>query len=159
MGFTEKRFGVERFNRLPEEALGEIVQASFAHWNELGVCPAKSADEWRAYLRDEDREAPRLHFGVTWNSRVVGMGSVIELETGADKKLTPWLSYLFVLPEFRGKGLPELLLGQRMMALKQLGYNEVYVKTAADNDGLHTRAGFAQVDGAPKGILRRSVRK
>jgi predicted N-acetyltransferase YhbS len=158
MGFTEKRFGVERFNRLPEEALGEIVKASFEHWNELGVCPGKTVEAWREYLREEDREAPRLHFGVTTSGRVVAMGSVIELETGADKELTPWLSFLFVLPEFRGKGLPELLLGQRMMALKQLGYNEVYVKAARDNDGLHARAGFTVVDAAQK-IMKRNLRK
>jgi predicted N-acetyltransferase YhbS len=157
MGFTEKRFGVERFNRLPEEALADIVEASWRHWHKLQACEAKSAEAWRAYLRDEDREAPRLHFGITWNSQVVGMGSVLERETGADKKLTPWLSYLFVMPDFRGKGLPELLLGQRLTALRQLGYNEVYVKTLPDNDGLHARAGFVMVDPEQR-IMRRNLR-
>lgn len=158
MGFTEKRFNIERFNRLPEEALTAIVKASFDHWKKLGLCEAKSADEWRDYLRDEDREKPRLHFGVSWNSQVVAMASVVEMDyPPADGDYTPWMANLFVMPEFRGKGLPNLLMGQRIMALKQLGYNEVYIKAETDTDGLYEKSGFVMVEPKQR-ILRRNLR-
>jgi predicted N-acetyltransferase YhbS len=158
MGFTEKRFNVERFNRLPEEALGEIVEASFKHWKGLGQCEEKTAAEWREYLRNEDREAPRLHFGVSWNSRVVAMASVVEKNyPDSNEEFTPWMANFFVLPEFRGKGLINMLRGQLISALKQLGYTEVYVMAEADSTELHSKAGFVMVEPKQQ-IMKRALR-
>lgn len=57
------------------------------------------------YRKRSDMESMPYSFIAIWGELPVGMVSVKESELAAREELSPWLSALYVAPDYRGKGI------------------------------------------------------
>ncbi|MBN2402463.1 MAG: GNAT family N-acetyltransferase [Spirochaetes bacterium] len=77
---------------------------------------------------------------VTWivieDEIPVGMVSLKENDLWSRKDLNPWLASLFVLPEYRNRGLGYLLIRQVIEKAKSLKYNRLHLFTESDKYNL-----------------------
>jgi GNAT superfamily N-acetyltransferase len=62
-----------------------------------------------------------------------GMVSLKENDLWSRKNLNPWLASLFVLPEYRNRGIGYLLIKQVIEKTKMLQYPSLYLFTNSDN--------------------------
>jgi len=58
--------------------------------------------------------------------------------------LYPWVSNVFVLPEYRGKGVGKLLMQECEKALRKLGIKTAYLRTS--HEGLYEKFGWVYFD-------------
>lgn len=63
------------------------------------------------------------------DDKPVGVVSIFENDLRPDCKLTPWLAGLYVDKEYRNKGIAKLLINEVIKISKELGYDEIYLRT------------------------------
>ena len=107
------------------------------HWNEWGAGdPSGSLADWTENLR---RRSLKDRVPTSWVGLVAGLpaGSValVESDMSTHPELTPWLSGLFVLPEYRNAGVGSALTAHCEAAAARLGVGRLYLYT-------DTAAGF-----------------
>ena len=61
-----------------------------------------------------------------------------------DPNRTPWLSFLFVAPAYRGRRLGKRLIDHACEAAKESGYQQVFLYT--DHEGLYEKYGFTYLE-------------
>lgn len=61
-----------------------------------------------------------------------------------DPNRTPWLSFLFVAPAYRGHRLGKRLIDHACEAAKESGYKQVFLYT--DHEGLYEKYGFSYLE-------------
>ena len=138
-------YSLVNLNDLPEEALHELIHASWQHWSDISHMDDPTPEAWREYLRHEGPAIPRLHFAAVQGGKAVGMASIAEQDFPPTPGYSPWLINLFIMPQHRGKGLGALLKAHRLQKLRQLGYTRVYLLAAPATAPLHERAGFGML--------------
>lgn len=84
--------------------------------------------------------ANSLPFGIYQEDRQLGFARVV-----TDYATFAWLADVFVLPEFRGRGLSKLLL-QIIFAHPELQGLRRWVLATKDAQGLYQRFGFQELD-------------
>jgi len=70
---------------------------------------------------------PPLSFLVLYDSFPVGMVSLKEHDIISRKDLCPWLSSLYVIPEYRGRGIGSSLIATLTDRARDLGFNSLYL--------------------------------
>jgi GNAT superfamily N-acetyltransferase len=74
---------------------------------------------------------------ITWvaveNEFPVGMVSLKTDDLWSRKDINPWLSSLFILPEYRNKGIAEKLINTVIKKSAELNYKNLYLFTDPDN--------------------------
>ena len=82
----------------------------------------------------------------------VGMISLKENDLWSRMDLKPWLSSLYVLPEFRNLGIGTLLIKSVIDKSRELGYSRLYLFTAQSKeyqlDNFYIRKGWRFFDNA-----------
>ncbi len=81
---------------------------SFATWYMKRNIPFSAV--MNEYRKRSDMESHPYSFIAIWGELPVGMVSVKESELAAREELSPWLSALYVAPDYRGKGIGERLM-------------------------------------------------
>ncbi len=66
-------------------------------------------------------------FIAMWNDIPAGMISIKEADLANRNDLTPWLSALFVAPEFRKKNIGSSLIDTVLAAGKRIGYKRIFL--------------------------------
>jgi len=66
-------------------------------------------------------------FIAMWNEIPVGMISIKKTDLANRDELTPWLSALFVAPEYRGKGIGSILIDTVLETGKKSGYKRIFL--------------------------------
>lgn len=93
------------------------------------LCKARNNEKlFREYL--EDCKGGDAHFLVAEiKEKIVGFGLVyLEVTKGGKKKShLPKLSDLFVIKDYRGKGVGTILIEARELLAKQYGYSQIFV--------------------------------
>lgn len=86
---------------------------------------------------------------VTWvaifNNQPIGMISLKERDLLKEESLSPWLSALYVLPEFRKKGIGFALIKNLLLIAKSMNYKKIYL--FCDNKNLDFLKEYYQARG------------
>ena len=72
--------------------------------------------------------------------KLVGCYALLLNDINSRQDLFPWIAYLFVLPEYRGKGIASQLLQHGQNIAKQLHFEALYLET--NIAGLYEKFGF-----------------
>jgi predicted N-acetyltransferase YhbS len=74
---------------------------------------------------------------ITWvaldNNKVVGCVSIFDYDVAGGKKVSSWLVALYVLNDYRQKGVGKGLVQHAVREATRLGYNKLYLFTGQDS--------------------------
>lgn len=131
------------------------------HWDEWGAAYADSSlKEWSAALQ---RKAQREGVPCAWIALVGGtpVGSVVLEDDGVEPRpdLRPDLAGLFVLPDFRHRGIGSALVRECEEGARAAGVSELFLDTS-EAEALYRRLGWETIErtafqGATVAVMRR----
>lgn len=124
-------------------------------WPELRTVPTldqEIADE-RATLRRD--EVPTTFIAMS-EGRLAGRASLVACDMTSREALTPWLSCVYVAPEYRGMGLASTLVERVTVEAARLGFGEVYLYTQ-DQQRMYQRIGWRRLEEAEYKGLRVTI--
>lgn len=78
------------------------------------------------------------------NQKICGYCTVAKTDCIPDVPYTPYIGYLFVGEEHRGRRLSQKLIQYAMHYLKSIGFDKVYL--VSDHENLYEKYGFEIVD-------------
>lgn len=78
------------------------------------------------------------------NQKICGYCTVAKTDCIPDVPYTPYIGYLFVGEEHRGKRLSQKLIQYAMHYLKSIGFDKVYL--VSDHEDLYEKYGFEIID-------------
>ncbi|MBN1499141.1 MAG: GNAT family N-acetyltransferase [Spirochaetes bacterium] len=84
--------------------------------------------------RDNTDSLPMTIVAVIRNSFPVGMVSLKKTDLQTRREFTPWLSALYVMPEFRNNGIAENLINYLLNFCKKSGINRVHLFIDKNNE-------------------------
>lgn len=79
------------------------------------------------------------------NGVCLGTVSIYENDLKIRGKYKPWLASLYTKPEYRSTGVGEKLLAKAIDVVKELGYNEFYLRTE-DSSEYYRNRGWTYVE-------------
>lgn len=137
----------------------------------FGYWYANSGILFSAVFADYQRRADFSSLPVAWvaveDDKPVGIVSLKEYDLLSHKHLTPWLSALYVIPDYRKQGIAQKLIDTVLAYAASLGYTNVHLFTDnRKNDYLvpyYTSRGWTTVEqtldhrGAPTNIMSYSL--
>jgi N-acetylglutamate synthase-like GNAT family acetyltransferase len=88
------------------------------------------------------RQIPTTFVAVE-QGQVVGSASLLADDLDGWEHLTPWVASVYVLGEWRGRGLGRLLVGRAVEEARALGVPKVYLFTAGQ-EGYYARLGWSE---------------
>jgi len=68
------------------------------------------------------------------NGECLGTVSIFENDLKIRDKYKPWLASLYTKPEYRGRSVGEKLIAKTIDVVKELGFNELYLRTEDASD-------------------------
>lgn len=74
------------------------------------------------------------------DGKLVGCYALLLNDINSRQDLFPWFAYLYVKPEYRGKGVASILLQHAIKIAKQLNFNTLYLET--NIEGFYEKYGF-----------------
>ncbi len=84
-------------------------------------------------------------FAVMDGERPVGMASLVVDDMSDRRELTPWLASVYVLPEWRGRGIASRLVRRVEEEARAHGVERFYLYTP-DQQALYRRLGWQDVE-------------
>jgi GNAT superfamily N-acetyltransferase len=121
--------------------LAAWVQAEWGH-----LLPERTEEMLVAAFRQ--RTAPHVipeSFVAMAGDRPVGMASLIEDDMKTRPDLSPWLAAVYVLPEFRNRGVGSRLVQAVMAEASTLGVERLYLFTP-DQEAFYRRLGWRTLE-------------
>ncbi len=118
-----------------------VASWTYAEWGHLN--PAYTAETWREAFRREcgDGGVPSV-FVAMQGDRPVGTAALMAEDMDSRRELTPWLASVFVLPEWRGRGIAARLIRRVEEEAVACGVDQFYLFTP-DQQGLYRRLGWS----------------
>lgn len=130
--------------------MSEIYALSQGHkfWKETLQMAAKCS--WRAgpilsqkMANNEFNEWERVFCAVE-NGKVVGFCTLTEKDELPEKYgFTPFIGFVFVAEQYRGKRLSQLLINNATLYARELGYQKIYIMSG--ERGLYEKYGFVKL--------------
>jgi predicted N-acetyltransferase YhbS len=113
----------------------------FHEWAALN--PDASIDKIAAglVLRAESRQIPLTIIALNDNGTPVGAANLTPTDMQTHKELTPWMSGVYVLPEYRGRGIGSALCKRIEEEARRLSFSKIYLATE-DQQSLYSRLGW-----------------
>ncbi|SHF70722.1 Acetyltransferase (GNAT) family protein [Modicisalibacter ilicicola DSM 19980] len=120
--------------------LSRVARWQHEQWGRL--YPETSFRAWQEELRGicGTRGVPSVFLALE-EGRPVGTASLVEDDMEVRRELTPWLASVFVLPEWRGKGVASHLVRRVEHEARQAGIERLYLFTP-DRQALYRRLGW-----------------
>ncbi|MFQ3788902.1 GNAT family N-acetyltransferase [Halomonas sp. A29] len=117
-----------------------VASWTFAEWGHLH--PGSTAESYREAFRRECGEGgvPSVFVAMA-GDRPVGTASLLAEDMDSRRELTPWLASVFVLPEWRGRGIAAGLIRRVEEEAAASGFDHFYLFTP-DQQGLYRRLGW-----------------
>jgi len=105
-----------------------LLNAMYEHWRVLLQAMGKSREDFAESLQDRCRIGSLPTALVAYEGdQVLGTGALKPHDLDIRPKLTPWLGGMFVLPEYRGRGLGALLAEKTVAEARRLGLRQLYL--------------------------------
>jgi GNAT superfamily N-acetyltransferase len=125
-------------NDVPEhtETIAKWIFETFPH-EFLGV----TFPEWKGQLEHPER----VTFVAVENGQALGTASLDPEDLPPRSDLTPWLASVYVLPEFRARGLGAMLVEAIEKEAKATGFEQIYLHTL-DRAMFYTKRGWKVLD-------------
>ncbi len=79
------------------------------------------------------------------NNKIIGTGSIKIYDMETRKDLSPWLAGLYVIPEFRNKGVGSKLVKAVEMKAKEFGFKKLYLYTPK-SEHFYDQLGWALIE-------------
>lgn len=76
--------------------------------------------------------------------KLVSFATLTQKDAIDDEALSPWVGFLFVAPEYRGKRVSERLIAKLCGIAHGQGYKKIYICT--DHIGLYEKFGFTYME-------------
>lgn len=83
-------------------------------------------------------------FVATKGSQICGYCTFVKIDCIPDVDYTPFIGYMFVGEEYRGRRLSQQLINQALEYAKTLGFTKVYISSG--EKGLYEKYGFSKID-------------
>ncbi|MGR2739369.1 GNAT family N-acetyltransferase [Billgrantia sp. Q4P2] len=117
-----------------------VASWTFAEWGHLN--PGHTAETWREAFRRECGEGgvPSVFVAMQCD-QPVGTAALMAEDMASRGELTPWLASVFVLPEWRGRGIAARLIRRVEEEAADSGFDQFYLYTP-DQQGLYRRLGW-----------------
>ncbi|MBZ9559612.1 MULTISPECIES: GNAT family N-acetyltransferase [Modicisalibacter] len=132
--------------RLPPDSphLDTVTRWTHDTWGHLN--PALDFADRLAETRDECGEAgvPSVFVAMSGETPL-GTASLIVDDMSSRPELTPWLASVFVLPEWRGRGIASALVRRVECEAREAGLERFYLYTP-DQQALYRRLGWRDVE-------------
>jgi len=151
----------------PLECRSEIMKKDDEqniHFDFLGNCPEFIDDiarhwqaEWSSdketsgfnkqktgLLKKLNTDRPPFVIVAFSGKKLIGTASLFEQDLDSRPDLTPWLAGVFVLPEYRGRGVASRLIQKVLDEAKNIGFKIVYLHTET-TAGLYEKLGWKKV--------------
>jgi GNAT superfamily N-acetyltransferase len=123
-----------------------LLDAMYEHWRLLLHAMGKSRDDFAESLQDRCRIGSLPTALVAYEGdQVIGTCALKPQDLDIRQQLSPWLGGMFVLPEYRGRGLGALLVSKTVAEARKLGLAQLYLWTPA-SERLYARHGWAVVE-------------
>ncbi len=78
------------------------------------------------------------------SQQFVGSVALFEYDLDLKRDFSPWISGVYTVPEYRGKGVAKTLIHKILLQAKKLGYNKIYLHTEHTAD-LYTKLGWIKL--------------
>jgi N-acetylglutamate synthase-like GNAT family acetyltransferase len=126
------------------EFLPHIAEWQFAQFGYLNpqASVAQRADKLREALQND--RLPIALIAIDSDGELAGSANIVAT-TLTHKHLTPWLSSVFVPPEWRGRSIASALSLRANDEAARLGYEKLYLFTPS-SENLYTRLGWKTFD-------------
>jgi predicted N-acetyltransferase YhbS len=151
-----------RIEYLADHPTAAPVLAAWHHHEWADLLPGWSLEESLAELRTHTgrRQVPTTFVAVV-EGRVVGSASLLTADLDGWERLSPWLASVYVLPEWRGRGIGRRLATRAVQEARALGIAAVYLWTAGQRE-YYARLGWeffewAQCHGRQVAVMRRAT--
>lgn len=131
-----------RISPLSKESEIEILAPLM--WRQWGQKTGQTLEERITLLRVQLQDNRFPYRAVAyWDGALCGSAALIEddLDDVADINLTPWLASVFVLPEFRRRGIAQALVDHILKTARGLPFDKIYLYTP-DQQALYEKSGF-----------------
>ncbi|ARF12356.1 fructose-1,6-bisphosphatase [Klosneuvirus KNV1] len=122
------------------------------HWNEWKDLyqdwgfdgPVSIANKWHKLT---GQQIPKLFVGFIGDKFIGTVASVLDDMPGKDTGYMPWLSVLFVIPEYRKQGIATKLMEHCKSYFKSLGYKECYLWAEKPQwEAVYSKLGWTTVE-------------
>ncbi len=118
---------IKKFSSLSREQVLELANIHYNHWVKFN--PAMKLDEAKEKFLSYSTD--NLPFGLVLldKNQIVGFCVLKKENLKKYPELSPWISNLIILPEFRGMGYGTKLMNAAFKELTKLGYKKIYLWT------------------------------
>jgi len=126
-----------------------LTQHMYEHWRTLLEATGKSGQDFAQSMRDRCRTDSLPLALVAFDAdELLGTISLKPRDLDIRPELTPWLGGLFVLPQYRGRGIGSVLVGRIVAEAERLLLPCLYLWTPS-SEGLYARHGWTLLERAP----------
>mgnify|MGYP003451626311 CR=1 FL=1 len=80
------------------------------------------------------------------DGKLVGCYALLLNDINSRQDLFPWFAYLYVMPEYRGKGVASKLIQHGIETAKQLQFDALYLET--NIEGMYEKYGYVSIGSA-----------
>lgn len=117
--------------------------AAWHHREWADLLPGWSLEQAEAELRTHNhRHCVPTTFVALEQGRPLGSASLIDSDLDGWEHLSPWVASVYVVPEWRGRGVGRRLVDRAVLEARALGVLTVYLFTAAQQ-GYYGRLGWS----------------
>lgn len=139
---NKEKVNIKYFCDLSKEQLAEIIDIHFDYWKKFN--PALDRVKVEKEFKEEYsvcKDKIPLGVALFMDGRLVAFCRLRVTNLKCCLELSPWISGLFVLPEFRGLGLGKMIVDEMCDIAKRLGIKIMYVWTDQTPD-FYVKLGF-----------------
>ncbi len=123
-----------------------LTQQMYEHWRDLLQVTGRSREDFVKSIRDRCRTDSLPLALVAFNGdEVLGTVALKPQDLDIRPQLTPWLGGLFVMPEFRGRGIGSLLIINIVEEARRLRLPRLYLWTPSA-ESLYARHGWSLLE-------------
>jgi GNAT superfamily N-acetyltransferase len=115
-----------------KDNLGYIDQISDLMFKEWGYLrKGTTIERYYDYLTDKDNtdKIPLTVVAKSEKNELLGFASLVICDMETNKDFSPWISGVFVLPEYRGQGYGGLLVERLEQLASNFGFEKLYLYT------------------------------
>ena len=115
------------------EKINEISEMIFKEFVVKTGSGMKFEDVVKHFSNTKDNTFP-ITLVALENGECLGTVSIVENDLKIRDMYKPWLASLYTKPEYRGRSVGEKLIAKTIDVVKELGFNELYLRTEDGSD-------------------------